>query len=141
MLHLCGPARRTRAPPQSRLSRLSSKYNAVERERDSTVRAAARARPISVSCCPGRRGSTSIAVELDQALVADPEVVSELVQDDTPDLDLESVTVRTGEPLDWAAVDADLVGKHPGVDAAPAGEGYAPVQPEQPLPRAEARPR
>jgi hypothetical protein len=55
------------------------------------------------------------------------------VQDDMPDLVSQLVGIGTGEALNWAAVDADLVGKDPGVGAAPSGQRYTPVQTEQAL--------
>ena len=55
----------------------------------------------------------SVAVELDEALVADPEVVGDLVQDDAFHLALEPRRVAAVEPLERAAEDRDLVRRTP----------------------------
>ena len=95
---------------------------------------------------PGRRPSSeemnaaidaaldSVAVELDQPLVADPEVVRDLVQHDAADLPLQQLGVVAVEPLERPAVDRDLVRRRTGVLARAGGERDPFVEPEQRLP-------
>jgi len=81
-----------------------------------------------------RRGTAaqrSVAVELNQSLVADPEVMRDLVEHDMSDLAAQTIGVAGSEPRDWPAEDADLVGKDPAVRAAPSRQRYAVVQAEQ----------
>ncbi len=77
----------------------------------------------------------SVAVDLDQPLVADPEMVGDLVQHDPPDLLVQQRRVVTVCALERAAVDRDLVGKRCAVVVAPARQRDALVEPEQALPR------
>src|SRR5579885_1079362 len=56
-----------------------------------------------------------VAVQLAQTLVADPEVVCDLVQDDAADLGAQEICVPAVEPLERSLVDRDLVRKHAGV--------------------------
>src|SRR5713226_2963490 len=80
------------------------------------------------------RGS-SVAVDLDQTLVADAEVVRDLVQHDMPDLPAEQLSVVSVETFERAAVDRDLVRERAAVVAAPAGKRHTLVEAEQRLPR------
>jgi hypothetical protein len=73
----------------------------------------------------------SVAIELNQPLVADPEVMRDLVEHDVSDLAAYAIGVAGSESRDWPAEDADLVGKHPAVRAAPSRQRYAAIQPEQ----------
>ena len=83
---------------------------------------------------PRSISTTSVAIELDQPLVADPEVMRDLVEHDVPDLAAETIGVAGSESRDRPAEDADLVGKHSAVRAAPSRQRYAAVQAEQRLP-------
>ena len=75
----------------------------------------------------------SVTVDFDQALVADPEVVGDLVQDDPAHLPAKPFRVVCVEPHEWAVEDRDLVRQHPAVIAAASGEGYALIEAEQSL--------
>src|SRR5436190_9419001 len=72
-----------------------------------------------------------VAVEFAQPVVADPEVVGDLVQDDPPDLRLQERWVVAVQPLEREPVDRDLVRRHAGVAGRPARERDPLVQPEQ----------
>src|ERR1700731_2265024 len=76
----------------------------------------------------------SVAIELDQPLVTDPEVMRDLVQHDVSDLAAQTIGVAGSESRGRPAEDADLVGKHSAVRAAPSRQRYAAVQAEQRLP-------
>ena len=75
-----------------------------------------------------------VAVDLDQPLVTDAEVVCNLVQHNVPDLPAEQFRVVSVEALERATVDRDLVREHPAVVTAPSRERHAPVETEQSLP-------
>ena len=79
--------------------------------------------------------SRSVAVDLDQPLVADAEVVGDLVQHDVPDLPGQQLGIVPVEALERAAVDRDLVRERARVVDAPARERDALVEAEQRLPR------
>src|SRR4051812_27645349 len=51
----------------------------------------------------------SVAVDLDQPLIADPEVMRDLVQHDVPDLAAQDLRVPSVQPFERPAVDRDLV--------------------------------
>ncbi len=59
---------------------------------------------------PAGRRPRSVSVELDEPVVADPEVVSDLVQDDALDLAPQPFQVGAVQSLERAAEDSDLVG-------------------------------
>jgi hypothetical protein len=80
-----------------------------------------------------RYDRASVAVDLDQALVADPEVVGDLVQHYVADLSPEKVRIGAGEPFDRPAVDADLVRKGSGIAVSSSGQRDAVVPTEQRL--------
>src|ERR1700747_753493 len=73
----------------------------------------------------------SVTIELDQPLVADPEVMRDLVEHDVPDLAAQTIGVAGSESRDRPAEDADLVGKHSAVRAAPSRQRYTAGQAEQ----------
>src|ERR1700726_3353535 len=73
----------------------------------------------------------SVAIELDQPLVADPEVMGDLVEHDVSDLAAQTIGVAGSKSRDRPAEDADLVGKHSAVRAAPSRQRYTAVQAEQ----------
>src|SRR6201987_3322780 len=73
----------------------------------------------------------SVTIELDQPLVADPEVMRDLVEHDVSDLAAQTIGVAGSESRDRPAEDADLVGKHSAVRAAPSRQRYTVVQAEQ----------
>ena len=73
-------------------------------------------------------------MELDQSRVTDPEVMRDLVEHDVSNLAAYTIGVAGSESRDRPAEDADLVGKHSAVRAAPSRQRYAAVQPEQRLP-------
>src|SRR5262249_61887667 len=73
--------------------------------------------------------SGSVAVELDEPRVADPEVVGDLVADDAADLSAEFLLVAACQPFDRAAGDGGLVRGPRPVPAAPARGRYALGQP------------
>src|SRR6266566_1303729 len=75
----------------------------------------------------------SVAIDLDQALVADPEVVGDLVQHDAPHLPAKHLLVLSVEALQRAAVDRDLVRERAGVEAAAPRQRDALVEAEQRL--------
>src|SRR6185312_2968259 len=79
-------------------------------------------------------GLLSVAVDVDQALIADPEVVRHLVEDDPPDLFLQSPSVVSVEASEWAAVDAERVRQPTAVVATPSRQRPALIEPEQRLP-------
>ena len=74
-----------------------------------------------------------VAVDLDEPLVADAEVVCDLVQNNVPDLPTEQFGVMSEEAFERTTVDRDLVRERPAVVAAPLRERHAPVEPEQSL--------
>src|SRR3954451_13536154 len=78
-----------------------------------------------------RRLYRSVAVDFHQPLVADPEVVRDLVQHDPPHLAPQDLRVTAGEPLERTAVDRDLVGERAGVVGAAPRQRHALVEPEQ----------
>src|ERR671936_2191110 len=82
----------------------------------------------------GLQSTALIAVELVEALVADAEVVRDLVQDDAADLVAENRMVAAVQPLERAAVDRDLVRRHGPVRARARRQRNAVVQAEQRLP-------
>ena len=69
-------------------------------------------RPAATAASGFCRAFTSVAVELDQPLVADPEVVRDLVEDDAADLAAEALRIVAVEPFERPAVDRDPVGRH-----------------------------
>src|SRR5438132_12573967 len=77
----------------------------------------------------------SVTVDLDQALVADPEMMGDLVQDDAPDLPLEPTAVVPVEALERAAVDRNLVRQRARVAAAAPRQRNPLVEAEERLPR------
>jgi hypothetical protein len=68
---------------------------------------------------------------VNQSLVADPEVMRDLVEHDISDLAAQTIGVACSEPRVWPAEDADLVGKYSAVRAAPSRQRYAVVQAEE----------
>ena len=56
----------------------------------------------------GSRSTTLVPVDLDEPLVADAEVVGNLVKDDASDLPAQQLGIVAVEPPEWAAVDRDL---------------------------------
>ena len=76
-----------------------------------------------------------VAVDLDQPLVADAEVVCDLVQHNVPDLLAEQFRVMSGGAFERATVDRDLVRQRPAVVTAPSRERHALVETEQSLTR------
>src|ERR671931_1488634 len=81
-----------------------------------------------------KRPDRLVTVDLEQAFVADAEMVGELVEDDSPDLAAQQLRVVPVEPHERAAVDRDLVREDAAVVAAPGREGNALVEAEQALP-------
>src|SRR6266702_527133 len=77
-----------------------------------------------------------VAVDLDQPLVADAEVVGDLVQHDVPYPFAQQLGIVSVEPFERAAVNRDLVRERPAVaDAAPR-ERHALIEAEErPAPR------
>src|SRR5262249_18328865 len=75
--------------------------------------------------------AASVAPELEQPLVADAEVVSQLVQDDAADLRGQLRRVAAGAPLDRPAVDRDFVRQRERVPLRALREWDALVEPEQ----------
>jgi multiple sugar transport system ATP-binding protein len=75
-----------------------------------------------------------VAVDLDEPLVADPEVVRDLVQHDAPHLGAEQVVAPAVEALERAAEDRDLVRQRAGVVGAAARQRDALVEAEQRAP-------
>src|SRR5271156_3785664 len=73
----------------------------------------------------------SVAIELDQPLVTDPEVMRDLVEHDVSDLAAQTIGVAGSESRDRPAEDADLVRKHSAVRAGPSRQRYTAVQAEQ----------
>jgi hypothetical protein len=73
----------------------------------------------------------SVAIELDQPLVTDPEVMRDLVEHNVSDLLAQTIGVAGSESRYRPAEDADLVGKHSAVRAAPSRQRYTAVQAEQ----------
>jgi hypothetical protein len=72
----------------------------------------------------------SVAVNLDQAFVADPEVVGNLMEDDPAHLAEKLLGLVRAEPHKWAAVDRDLVWQYPCVMAAASGERHTLIKTE-----------
>src|ERR1700730_8596214 len=70
-------------------------------------------------------------MELDQPRVTDPEVMRDLVEHDVSNLAAQTIGVAGSESRDRPAEDADLVGKHSAVRAAPSRQRYTAVQAEQ----------
>src|ERR1700761_2220811 len=70
-------------------------------------------------------------MELDQSRVTDPEVMRDLVEHDVSNLAAYTNGVAGSESRDRPAEDADLVGKHSAVRAAPSRQRYTAVQAEQ----------
>jgi hypothetical protein len=70
-------------------------------------------------------------MELDQSRVTDPEVMRDLVEHDVSNLAAYTIGVAGSESRDRPAEDADLVGKHSAVRAAPSRQRYTAVQAEQ----------
>src|SRR5438270_13875552 len=74
------------------------------------------------SCCTVKTihacQAALVAAELAEALVADPEVVGDLVQDDVADRTAKPLGVGAGEPFERPAVDRDLVRRDAGIAAA-----------------------
>src|ERR1700722_6592866 len=81
--------------------------------------------------CQRSQRHCSVAIELDQPLVTDPEVMRDLVDRDVSDLAAQTIGVAGSESRDRPAEDADLVGKHTAVRAAPSRQRYTAVQAEQ----------
>src|SRR6476646_3344818 len=79
------------------------------------------------------RRETLVAVDLDQALVADPKMVGDLVQHDTPHLPAQSLLVSPVQALQRSPVDGDLVREHAAVKAGALGQRDALVEAEQRL--------
>src|ERR1700756_516446 len=73
-------------------------------------------------------------MELDQSRVTDPEVMRDLVEHDVSNLAAYTIGVADSESRDRPTEDADLVGKHSAVRAAPSPPPYTAVQAEQRLP-------
>src|SRR6266540_6646049 len=74
-----------------------------------------------------------VASHLFEALVADPEVVSNLVEHDSPDLAAQTLAIGAVEALERSAVDRDLVRQDAGVPASPSCPRNALIEPEQRL--------
>jgi hypothetical protein len=63
---------------------------------------------------------TSVPVDLDQSLVADPEMVRDLVEHDSLRLRPQTFGIGSIQAFEWRAIDRDLVGQRARVvDAAP----------------------
>jgi hypothetical protein len=75
-----------------------------------------------------------VAAELLETLVADSEMVSHFVEDDAPDLALQTLPVGAVEALERPAVDRDLVRLDSAVSASPSRQRNALLQPELRLP-------
>src|ERR1700704_812884 len=69
-----------------------------------------------------------VAADLDQPLVADAEVMCDLVQHDVPDLAPQHLRVPSIKPFQRTAVDRDLVRHRTGVAAPPPRERHALIQ-------------
>jgi hypothetical protein len=63
-----------------------------------------------------------VTIDLDQTLVADSEVVCDLVEHDAPHLLAKDLRVVSVDAYERAAEDRDLVGEYAGVVAAASGE-------------------
>jgi hypothetical protein len=74
-----------------------------------------------------------VAPDLLETLVADPEVVSNFVEHDSPDLAAQTLPIGAVEALEWPAVDRDLVRQGAGVPASPSCQRNALIEPEQRL--------
>jgi hypothetical protein len=77
--------------------------------------------------------STLIAPELLEPLVADSEMVRDLVQHDAPDLPAQTLAIGTVESLERPAIDGDLVREYSGVAAPASCQRDALVEAEQRL--------
>src|SRR5487761_1197219 len=75
----------------------------------STTRSEGRPRTRSMPLLSAEIGQISIAAELDEPFVADPEVVGHLVPDDVAHLAAQQLCVGSVQALERAAVDRDLV--------------------------------
>jgi hypothetical protein len=75
----------------------------------------------------------SVPVELDQPLVADSEVMRELVQDDAANLAAQAFGIRAVEAHERRTVDRDLVRQDAAVVTATPRERYALIEAEQRL--------
>jgi len=75
-----------------------------------------------------------VAAELLETLVADSEMVSDLVQHYPPDLAPQALPIGAVQALERPAVDRDLVRQDTAVTAAPSRQRNALIQPEQRLP-------
>src|SRR5437868_3596289 len=80
---------------------------------------------------PARAAPESIAIDPDQPLVADPEVVRELVERNAPHFAAQPLHVAAVQAQERPAVDRDLVGQDTAVLAAAPRQRYPLVQPEQ----------
>src|SRR5262245_30543763 len=68
-----------------------------------------------------QRVRDSVTVDFDQTLVADSEVMRDLVEDDASHLTAKQLRVLSAEPPERAAVDRDLVRQHSAVVTAASG--------------------
>jgi hypothetical protein len=75
--------------------------------------------------------SVSVAVDLEQALVADPEVMGDLVEDNPSYLAAKALRVVSVETQQRSAVDGDLVRQHPAVMAAAPRQRHTLIETEQ----------
>src|SRR5947207_7314164 len=89
--------------------------------------------PCGLRASRASRDQRSVTVDLDQTLVADPEVVRNLVQHDPPHLPAQRLRVLTKMALERAAIDRDLVREHAAVEAPAPRQRDALVEPEQRL--------
>jgi hypothetical protein len=79
---------------------------------------------------PAGRGAL-VTVDLDEALVADAEVVGDLVEDDPPHLAAKPLRIAPVQTHERPAVDGDLVRQHPAVVTGAPGERDALIEAEQ----------
>src|ERR1700761_1802920 len=95
--------------------------------RSKTPTALSETRPTTQIATRDRAHCQSVAMELDQSRVTDPEVMRDLVEHDVSNLAAYTIGVAGSESRDRPAEDADLVGKHSAVRAAPSRQRYTAV--------------
>src|SRR5206468_11035987 len=77
--------------------------------------------------------SNLVPVDLDEPLVADAEMMRDLVEHDASDLPAQQLGIVAVESPERAAVDRDLVRERTAVAGAPSGQGHALIEAEQRL--------
>src|SRR5487761_107098 len=97
----------------------------------STTRSDGRPRTRSMPLLSAKIGQISIAAELDEPFVADPEVVGHLVPDDVAHLAAQQLCVGSVQALERAAVDRDLVRQRALVAARAPRQRHSLVQAEE----------